>query len=138
MALIACPECEKQISDKAIACPNCGYPVRERQQETAPTPPPIPVAPKTPTKKPEEQLPAALDVRRVTVRISLWRKRAVKLQHRCPTCGRLPPGRPRAEVPVQNVLDALASGERVSSVARRFGVSRASVYRVMSASRIGA
>ena len=87
MALIACPECEKQISDKAIACPNCGYPVRERQQETAPTPPPIPVAPKTPTKKPEEQLPAALDVRRVTVRISLWRKRAVKLQHRCPTCG---------------------------------------------------
>ena len=59
-------------------------------------------------------------------------------QNRCPTCGRLPPGRPRAEVPVQNVLDALASGERVSSVARRFGVSRASVYRVMSASRTGA
>lgn len=26
MALIACPECSKQISDKAYACPNCGYP----------------------------------------------------------------------------------------------------------------
>ena len=87
MALIACPECEKTISDKAIACPNCGYPVRKRQQETASTPPPIPIAPKTPTKPPEEQLPAALDVRRVTVRIGFWRKQVVKLQHRCPTCG---------------------------------------------------
>lgn len=27
MALIHCPECNKQISDKAQACPECGYPV---------------------------------------------------------------------------------------------------------------
>jgi len=27
MALIYCPECEKQVSDKATACPNCGYPI---------------------------------------------------------------------------------------------------------------
>ena len=26
MALILCPECSKQISDKATSCPNCGYP----------------------------------------------------------------------------------------------------------------
>lgn len=26
MALIKCPECEKEISDKANACPNCGCP----------------------------------------------------------------------------------------------------------------
>lgn len=25
MALIKCPECGKQISDKAVTCPNCGY-----------------------------------------------------------------------------------------------------------------
>lgn len=25
MALIPCPECGKQISDKALACPSCGY-----------------------------------------------------------------------------------------------------------------
>lgn len=25
MALIKCPECEKEISDMAAACPNCGY-----------------------------------------------------------------------------------------------------------------
>lgn len=25
--LIPCPECNKQISDKAISCPNCGYPI---------------------------------------------------------------------------------------------------------------
>ena len=41
MALIKCPECEKKISDKANACPNCGYPVNrylversEKLQET--------------------------------------------------------------------------------------------------------
>ena len=25
MALVNCPECDKQISDKALMCPNCGY-----------------------------------------------------------------------------------------------------------------
>lgn len=29
MALIKCPECGKEISDKATICPNCGYPVSE-------------------------------------------------------------------------------------------------------------
>ena len=29
MALIACPECGKQISDKAPACIHCGYPINE-------------------------------------------------------------------------------------------------------------
>ena len=29
MALIRCPECGKEISDKAASCPNCGYPVKE-------------------------------------------------------------------------------------------------------------
>lgn len=27
MALIKCPECELQVSDKAISCPHCGYPL---------------------------------------------------------------------------------------------------------------
>ena len=27
MALIKCPECGKEISDKAASCPNCGYPI---------------------------------------------------------------------------------------------------------------
>lgn len=27
MALINCPECGKQISDKAVSCPNCGCPM---------------------------------------------------------------------------------------------------------------
>lgn len=26
--LISCPECELQVSDKAIACPHCGYPLK--------------------------------------------------------------------------------------------------------------
>jgi len=28
MALITCPECEREVSDKAAACPHCGYPIR--------------------------------------------------------------------------------------------------------------
>lgn len=27
MALIRCPECQRQVSDKASSCPNCGYPL---------------------------------------------------------------------------------------------------------------
>ena len=29
MALIKCPECGKEISDKAAACPSCGCPIAE-------------------------------------------------------------------------------------------------------------
>jgi len=34
MALIKCPECGKEISDKASACPNCGYPMNRAEIET--------------------------------------------------------------------------------------------------------
>lgn len=30
MALITCPECGKQVSTEAAACPGCGYPVAQR------------------------------------------------------------------------------------------------------------
>ena len=33
MALISCPECGKQISDKAASCPNCGNPMNHQQQQ---------------------------------------------------------------------------------------------------------
>ena len=35
MALIKCPECGKEISDKAMACINCGCPVSAMKQEAA-------------------------------------------------------------------------------------------------------
>jgi hypothetical protein len=28
MALVACPECGREVSDQAPACPHCGYPIR--------------------------------------------------------------------------------------------------------------
>ena len=31
MALIKCPECEKEISDKAVSCPYCGVPILQGQ-----------------------------------------------------------------------------------------------------------
>lgn len=34
MALITCPECGKQISDKAVACPGCGFPMVRKSDET--------------------------------------------------------------------------------------------------------
>lgn len=38
MALIACVECGRQISDQAAACPNCGHPVTPSAQATAAPP----------------------------------------------------------------------------------------------------
>jgi hypothetical protein len=39
MALIPCPECRRQVSDRALACPGCGYPLdRPPAQPAAPTP----------------------------------------------------------------------------------------------------
>ena len=32
MALIICPECGKEISDKAKCCIHCGYPLEEETQ----------------------------------------------------------------------------------------------------------
>lgn len=33
MALINCPECKIEISDKVKACPNCGFPLQEESNE---------------------------------------------------------------------------------------------------------
>lgn len=37
MALILCPECERQISDKAKVCPHCGNPMGEQAAPLVPT-----------------------------------------------------------------------------------------------------
>lgn len=31
MALIKCPECGKEVSDRAVSCPVCGYPIAEQK-----------------------------------------------------------------------------------------------------------
>lgn len=31
MALIECPECKREVSDKAAACPQCGLPIAQSQ-----------------------------------------------------------------------------------------------------------
>lgn len=33
MSLINCPDCKKEISDKAVNCPNCGYPLRSTETQ---------------------------------------------------------------------------------------------------------
>lgn len=35
MALIKCPECGREVSDKALSCPNCGYPITQDLLEWA-------------------------------------------------------------------------------------------------------
>jgi hypothetical protein len=35
MALLKCPECAHDVSDKAVSCPNCGYPMN-RPSSTKP------------------------------------------------------------------------------------------------------
>ena len=36
MALIKCPECSREISDKATACPNCGCPIINEKEYSPP------------------------------------------------------------------------------------------------------
>jgi uncharacterized membrane protein YdbT with pleckstrin-like domain len=38
MALMNCPECARQVSAEAAACPNCGYPIAARAAEATGTP----------------------------------------------------------------------------------------------------
>ena len=35
MALIQCPKCGKDVSDKAESCPRCGYPIRKKREKNA-------------------------------------------------------------------------------------------------------
>lgn len=40
MALITCPECNKEISDKVNACPHCGYPIAAMSEQNTSVNPP--------------------------------------------------------------------------------------------------
>lgn len=61
MALINCPECGKQISDKAANCPNCGYPVipmppgSGSNQKPASAPQDTPLVRSSPVPSPQPQ-----------------------------------------------------------------------------------
>jgi len=33
MALIECPECEREVSSAAVSCPKCGYPIADAVRE---------------------------------------------------------------------------------------------------------
>lgn len=46
MALTKCPECSKEVSTQAAACPHCGCPLKATEQPSASTPP-------TPTPAPQ-------------------------------------------------------------------------------------
>ncbi len=37
MTLIKCPECELQVSDKAVSCPHCGYPMVKQNKPFVPS-----------------------------------------------------------------------------------------------------
>lgn len=34
MALINCPECNNEISDKAVSCPKCAFPINEQDSNS--------------------------------------------------------------------------------------------------------
>ena len=51
MALVKCPECAREISTAAPACPHCGYPIAAALKETTLVPP------KSPQKEMQEGAP---------------------------------------------------------------------------------
>lgn len=36
MALIKCPECQNEVSDKATSCPHCGFPIHNVEENDNP------------------------------------------------------------------------------------------------------
>ena len=50
MALIRCPECGREVSSKAPACPACGYPLQA--SDAFRTDPPPPAEPQTALQSP--------------------------------------------------------------------------------------
>ena len=58
MALINCPECDREVSDKAPTCPGCGVPIAAQFAETEPTdntPPQQPQADPVTTEEVDEE-----------------------------------------------------------------------------------
>ena len=53
MALIKCPECERDVSDKADACPQCGYPVAKQVPQSPQEVPVIPQREEVPELAPK-------------------------------------------------------------------------------------
>ncbi len=53
--LITCPECSHKVSDRAVACPSCGFPIE--QLNTAPAQPATPTARRPRSKKKHKKLP---------------------------------------------------------------------------------
>ena len=37
MAMVTCPECATKVSDKAFACPSCGYPLIQKGRSEWPS-----------------------------------------------------------------------------------------------------
>ncbi|MBQ0046314.1 MAG: zinc ribbon domain-containing protein [Prevotellaceae bacterium] len=61
MALIKCPECGKEVSEKASSCPHCGYPLAayvENLKKGAINPEEIPAAPSTPSTSSTQSTPS--------------------------------------------------------------------------------
>src|SRR3954468_2459778 len=56
MALITCPDCQRQVSQYAPACSHCGRPVQQRSEQPAPWRAPYPQAQPFATEKQNVQI----------------------------------------------------------------------------------
>lgn len=41
MALMTCPDCNRQVSSRAVACPGCGYPIATSGEGAGPSNKPL-------------------------------------------------------------------------------------------------
>ncbi len=62
MALVSCPECKADVSDRAANCPRCGYPIAAQQAHAAAPMPPHPdyVSPREATASAGAQPPQVI------------------------------------------------------------------------------
>ncbi len=62
MALINCPECGKEVSNRAVSCPNCGLPLQNNPQTESSNKQELGITEKDPNIIPCPEFPSDLNI----------------------------------------------------------------------------
>ena len=62
MALINCPECGKEVSNRAVSCPNCGLPLQNNPQTESSNKQDLGITEKDPNIIPCPEFPSDLNI----------------------------------------------------------------------------
>lgn len=71
MALINCPECQRQISDQGVSCPGCGFPIKTQASSFRPNPSSFQPLPNVKDKKKDKNFVSPVFTL-ITICLAIW------------------------------------------------------------------